>query len=160
MLTKLFALHKTTPSLRSGWLLFSIFFSQTLMTCLRLLSLFFGGNGYPLCIWCSQVRLHHIFKIFFGTKFNIFLNELSPNAWRRICNRIKRDIDFEENITPIRFRTTVLTDIYEQTKDIKQAQAAAGHTTSAMTLKHYVKGRGTATTTATAIDSVYGGIAV
>lgn len=85
---------------------------------------------------------------------------LSYTQVRRICNRIKKDIDFEENITPIRFRTTVLTDIYEQTKDIKQAQAAAGHTTSAMTLKHYVKGRGTATTTATAIDSVYGGIAL
>ena len=49
----------------------------------------------------------------------------------------------------------VLTDLYEQTKDIKVVQAAAGHTTSAMTLKHYVKGRKTATETAAAIDSIY-----
>ena len=36
-----------------------------------------------------------------------------------MCNRIKRDTGFSENITPIRFRTTVLTDLYDQTKDIK-----------------------------------------
>lgn len=60
-----------------------------------------------------------------------------------MCDRIKRDTGFTENITPIRFRTTVLTDLYDQTKDIKLAQAAAGHTTSAMTLRYYVKGRET-----------------
>lgn len=76
---------------------------------------------------------------------------------RRMCERIQKDIGFEERITPQRFRTTVLTDVYDQTKDIKEAQAAAGHTTPAMTLKHYVKGRGTATNTAAAIDRVYGG---
>lgn len=75
---------------------------------------------------------------------------------RRMCERIQRDTGFSEKVTPIRFRTTVLTDIYDQTKDVKAAQAAAGHTTSAMTMKHYVKGRGSATQTATAIDSIYG----
>lgn len=49
---------------------------------------------------------------------------LSYTQVRRMCNRIKRDIGFDENITPIRFRTTVLTDLYDQTKDIKLAQAA------------------------------------
>ena len=57
-----------------------------------------------------------------------------------MCNRIKRDIGFDENITPIRFRTTVLTVLYDQTKDIKLAQAAAGHTTSVMTLRYYCFG--------------------
>ncbi len=38
---------------------------------------------------------------------------------RKMCDRIKRDTGFEENITPIRFRTTVLTDLYDQTKDIR-----------------------------------------
>lgn len=75
---------------------------------------------------------------------------------RRMCERIQRDTGFEERITPIRFRTTVLTDIYDQTKDIKQAQAAAGHTTSAMTLKHYVKGRGDDRIAAEAIAEAYG----
>lgn len=75
---------------------------------------------------------------------------------RRMCERIQRDIGFEDKITPIRFRTTVLTDIYDRTHDIKQAQAAAGHTTSAMTLKHYVKGRGNVSVTASVIDSAYG----
>jgi hypothetical protein len=49
----------------------------------------------------------------------------------------------------------VLTDIYDATKDVKAAQAAAGHTTSAMTLKHYVKGRTNCNQTAAALDHVY-----
>lgn len=80
---------------------------------------------------------------------------LSYTQVRRMCNRIKNDIGFSENITPIRFRTTVLTDLYDQTKDIKLAQAAAGHTTSAMTLKYYVKGRETSTQATSAVDRAY-----
>ena len=80
---------------------------------------------------------------------------LSYTQVRRMCDRIKRDIDFDENITPIRFRTTVLTDLYDQTKDIKLAQAAAGHTTSAMTLRYYVKGRETISRAAAVVDRAY-----
>ena len=58
---------------------------------------------------------------------------------------------------PIRFRTTVLTDLYDQTKDIKLAQAAAGHTTSAMTLRYYVKGRETISKAAAVVDRAYSG---
>lgn len=43
-------------------------------------------------------------------------NPLSYTAVRRMCQRIKKDTQFEKNITPIRFRTTVLTDMYDQTK--------------------------------------------
>ena len=87
----------------------------------------------------------------------IFGNEkpLSYTQVRRMCNRIKNDTGFSENITPIRFRTTVLTDLYDQTKDIKLAQAAAGHTTSAMTLKYYVKGRETSSQATSAVDRAY-----
>lgn len=80
---------------------------------------------------------------------------LSYTQVRRMCNRIKKDIGFDGNITPIRFRTTVLTDLYDQTKDIKLTQNAAGHTTSAMTLKHYVKGRGSNSEAAAAVDRAY-----
>ena len=80
---------------------------------------------------------------------------LSYTQVRRMCDRIKRDISFDENITPIRFRTTVLTDLYDQTKDIKLAQAAAGHTTSAMTLRYYVKGRETISHAAAVVDRAY-----
>ena len=80
---------------------------------------------------------------------------LSYTQVRKMCEHIKKDTGFEENITPIRFRTTVLTDIYDQTRDIKQAQAAAGHTTSAMTLKYYVKGRASSSESASVIESVY-----
>lgn len=66
---------------------------------------------------------------------------LSYTQVRRMCNRIQKQTGFSERITPIRFRTTVLTDLYDQTKDIKLTQAAAGHATADMTLKHYVKGR-------------------
>ena len=75
---------------------------------------------------------------------------------RRMCERIRRDTGFEETISPRRFRTTVLTDLYDTTKDIKQAQAAAGHTTATMTLRHYVKGRQQHTNTAAPIAAAYG----
>ena len=81
---------------------------------------------------------------------------LSYTQVRSMCRRIQKNTGFEESITPIRFRTTVLTDIYDQTKDIKQAQTAAGHTTSAMTLKHYVKGSGDSHTSAAVIADAYG----
>lgn len=82
---------------------------------------------------------------------------LSYTQVRKMCQRIQRDTSFTENITPIRFRTTVLTDLYDQTKDIKLAQAAAGHTTSAMTLKYYVKGRETSSEAVAAVDKLYAG---
>lgn len=80
---------------------------------------------------------------------------LSYQQVKKMCIRIQKQTGFDDRITPRRFRTTVLTDLYDVTKDIKLTQAAAGHTTSAMTLKHYVKGRGTAGDTAAAIASVY-----
>ena len=81
---------------------------------------------------------------------------MSYTQVRKMCQRIKQDINFEEAITTRRFRTTVLTDLYDMTKDIKQAQAAAGHTTAAMTLKHYVKGRSEHRNMAAPIATAYG----
>ena len=75
---------------------------------------------------------------------------------RRMCERIKRDTGFEDNITPIRFRTTVLTDIYDQTKDVKTAQAAAGHASPAMTMRRYAKGRDGVRHSGEIIDHIYG----
>jgi len=80
---------------------------------------------------------------------------LSYTQVRRMCQRIKKDTGFAENITPKRFRTTVLTDLYNETKDIKLVQAAAGHTTAEMTLRHYVKGRENVVQSAAAIESAY-----
>lgn len=80
---------------------------------------------------------------------------LSYTQVRRMCNRIKKDTGFGESITPIRFRTTVLTDMYDQTKDIKLTQAAAGHATADMTLKHYVKGRTNAATNENTVTLLY-----
>lgn len=81
---------------------------------------------------------------------------LSYTQVRRMCQRIKKNIGFDEDIQPRRFRTTVLTDIYDATKDITKAQAAAGHTTAAMTLKHYVKGRQQKLNTANPVSTLYG----
>ena len=75
---------------------------------------------------------------------------------KRMCERISRDIGFDGKITPRRFRPTVLTDLYDQTKDIKATQAAAGHTTAAMTLEHYVHGRTLKNGNAGAIGKLYG----
>lgn len=80
---------------------------------------------------------------------------LSYTQVRKMCRRIAREIGFEGSITPMRFRTTVLTDIYEQTGDIKLTQHAAGHATPEMTLKHYVKGRRKANDAAQVIDRIY-----
>ena len=80
---------------------------------------------------------------------------LSYTQVRRMCERIQKDTGFTEKITPKRFRTTVLTDLYDKTRDIKLVQAAAGHTTAEMTLKHYVKGRGNVVKSAAAIESAY-----
>lgn len=80
---------------------------------------------------------------------------LSYTQVRRMCERIQKDTGFTERITPKRFRTTVLTDLYDKTRDIKLVQAAAGHTTAEMTLKHYVKGRGNVVKSAAAIESAY-----
>lgn len=82
-------------------------------------------------------------------------NPLSYTQVRRMCERIQREIGFDGKITPIRFRTTVLTDLYDATKDIKLTQQTAGHATSAMTLKHYVKGRSSVSSSAQVIDSLY-----
>ena len=81
---------------------------------------------------------------------------MSYTQVRRMCERIKRDTGFEENITPIRFRTTVLTDIYDQTKDVKTAQAAAGHASPTMTMRRYAKGRDGVRRSSQVIDQVYG----
>ena len=81
---------------------------------------------------------------------------LSYQKVRRMCERIARDTGFEEKITPIRFRTTVLTDIYDRTKDVKTAQAAAGHASPSMTMKRYAKGRDTADRASSVIDDIYG----
>lgn len=80
---------------------------------------------------------------------------LSYSQIRRMCARIQKQTGFSEPITPIRFRTTVLTDIYNQTKDIKLTQAAAGHTTANMTLKYYVKGRENVASAADAVRNAY-----
>lgn len=81
---------------------------------------------------------------------------LSYTQVRRMCERIRKDTGFEEAITPRRFRTTVLTDLYDATKDIKQTQLSAGHTSATMTLKHYVKGRTNHINTAIPIAIAYG----
>ena len=81
---------------------------------------------------------------------------LSYTQTRKVLRRIQKEMGFDETLSPRRFRSTVLTDIYDTTKDIKQAQAAAGHTTATMTLKHYVKGRNNHKNTAAAIAEAYG----
>lgn len=81
---------------------------------------------------------------------------LSYQQVRRMRKRIAKDIDFDGEIVPRRFRTTVITDIVDITKDIIQAAAAAGHSNSSTTLKHYAKGRGENFNTATPVSNRYG----
>lgn len=80
---------------------------------------------------------------------------LSYTQVRKMCQRIQRDTGFNEKITPSRFRPTVLTDLYHQTKDVKLTQAAAGHTTPTMTMRVYVRGRQTPAEAVAAIERAY-----
>ena len=50
----------------------------------------------------------------------------------------------------------VLTGLYDQTKDVKQTQQAAGHANASTTMKYHVKGRAEHANTAAAIAAVYG----
>lgn len=106
----------------------------------------------------SAVCLGHLKAIGMGKPGEYIVGSAQPMSYtqvRKMCERIAREIGFEGRITPMRFRTTVLTDIYEQTGDIKLTQNAAGHATPEMTLKHYVKGRRKANDAAQVIDRVY-----
>lgn len=80
---------------------------------------------------------------------------LSYTQVRKMRGRIKKDINFEDEITPLRFRTTVLTDIYDKTKDVKATQEAAGHSTPTMTMKYYVKGRTSPEEATRVIEELY-----
>ena len=51
---------------------------------------------------------------------------------------------------------TVLTGLYDQTKDVKQTQQAAGHANASTTMKHYIKGRYEHTNTAVPVAAAYG----
>lgn len=80
---------------------------------------------------------------------------LSYTVVRRMCQRIQRDTGFKEKITPIRFRTTVLTDMYDETRDIKAVMDAGGHVQMSTSVKHYIKGRQTVHATTDAVDRRY-----
>nr|SIP63098.1 hypothetical protein [uncultured bacterium] len=77
------------------------------------------------------------------------------HKFERCALASKKKPSFQKKL-PRHFRTTVLTDIYDMTKGIKIAQAAAGHTTAATTLKYYVKGRSKSQNTAEPIAHAYG----
>lgn len=81
---------------------------------------------------------------------------LSYQQVRKMCERIQQNTGFSERITPIRFRTTVLTDMYDQTKDLKQTQQAAGHASASTTMRHYIKGRSEHSSTAAPVAAAYG----
>lgn len=115
-------------------------------------------TGKPRETALSSVCLGHLKAIGFGQPEEYIVGGEFPCSYtklRGICKRIKKETGFEGKISPIRFRTTVLTDIYEQTGDITLTQKAAGHATPEITLKHYIKGRKKANDAARVIDLAY-----
>lgn len=63
------------------------------------------------------------------------LRKIKPECLLDLTATSKQNILlFAESITQRRFRTTVLTALYNMTKDIKRSQAAAGHTTAATSI--------------------------
>lgn len=90
---------------------------------------------------------------------NFIIGGETPLSYQRVrlmCNRIQRDIGFTEKIVPSRFRPTVPSDLYDQTKDLKQVQRAAGHSNTNTTIKHYLHSRSENQNTAQPIAQAYG----
>ena len=81
---------------------------------------------------------------------------LSHGQVRTIHRQLNNMPDIAEHVNSIKFRTTVLTDIYDRTKDVKATQAAAGHADPALTMRYYAKGRGGSDLSASSIASAYG----
>lgn len=81
---------------------------------------------------------------------------VSYTSLRGMRKRIAKDLNYDGEVTPRRFRTTIATDISEMTHDLKLVQRMLGHSTPQMTLKHYIKGRNTAIDAAKAIANCYG----
>ena len=81
---------------------------------------------------------------------------VSYTKLRGMRKRINLATGFGETITPRRFRTTVATDISNETHDLKLVQRMLGHSTPEMTLKHYDKGRNTSVDAVDAVTKVYG----
>lgn len=67
-------------------------------------------------------------------------NPLDHYRYRRMWKRIKEQIHLH-GATPYVFRHTILTDLYDATKDVKTTQMYAGHGTPDMTMRRYVHGR-------------------
>ena len=65
---------------------------------------------------------------------------ITYGAFRGIWRRIGRQIDLH-GATGYTFRHTILTDLYDATKDVKTTQLYAGHSTPDMTMRRYVHGR-------------------
>ena len=81
---------------------------------------------------------------------------MSYTSLRRMCDRIARQIGYGGQITPRRFRTTVASDLYAATKDVKLVQDALGHSRfSQIALDHYIECRQSVGNTGRIIDSVY-----
>ena len=80
---------------------------------------------------------------------------MSYTAVSKMCQRIKRQTGADFPIVPSRFRTTVATDIYEQTKDLVLLQNAGGWASAAVPLKYYAKGRSSTSVATQAIHGLY-----
>lgn len=106
----------------------------------------------------TQATLDYLDSIPHGKPTDFVIGGESPCSYtqlRRMCERIERLIEYPGKITPRRFRATVLTDICEETGDIKLTQAAAGHKTADTALQHYVKGRKNISVAADVIENLY-----
>ena len=80
---------------------------------------------------------------------------LRYQAFRDIWKRIREKIDLGE-ATGYTFRHTVLTDLYDATKDVKTTQRYAGHSNPDMTMRRYVHGREECSQeTAKCLDKMY-----
>lgn len=82
---------------------------------------------------------------------------LSYTAVRHMCKRIANDIGYDGAITPRRFRTTVASDLYAATHDVKMVQQSLGHAKfSQVAIDHYIEMRNKIDNSGAIVAGIYG----
>ena len=83
---------------------------------------------------------------------------MSYTAVRHMCRRIAKDMGYSGTITPRKFRTTVASDLYAATHDVKLVQKSLGHAKfSQVAIDHYIELRQEIDTSGSIVANVYGG---
>lgn len=75
-------------------------------------------------------------------------------AMRSMWKRIREQVGLPD-VTESQFRTTIASDLQEETHNVMQVQQLLRHSKASTTLKHYIKPRSEITQTARTVEAIY-----